>query len=95
MEEGQKGVALDSCTATHCDIDHGQVIPVLNVTLLVIPDRGAQGDLKVLHLRLQHLLSSCPNRRLVRFQRYLPRMNRVCLEVALAFCIYDSVMDMF
>lgn len=25
----------------------------------------------------------------------LPRMNRVCLEVALAFCIYDSVMDMF
>merc|ERR1712055_767025 len=25
----------------------------------------------------------------------LPRMNRVCLEVALAFCIYDTVMDMF
>jgi len=25
----------------------------------------------------------------------LPRMNAVCLEVALAFCIYDSVMDMF
>ena len=25
----------------------------------------------------------------------LPRMNRVCLEVALAFCIYDSVMDIF
>jgi len=25
----------------------------------------------------------------------LPRMNRVCLEVALAFCIYDTVMDIF
>ena len=25
----------------------------------------------------------------------LPRMNRVCLEVALAFCIYDTVMDVF
>jgi len=25
----------------------------------------------------------------------MPRMNRVCLEVALAFCIYDSVMDLF
>jgi len=25
----------------------------------------------------------------------LPRMNAVCLEVALAFCIYDTVMDIF
>jgi len=25
----------------------------------------------------------------------LPRMNRVCLEVGLAFCIYDTVMDIF
>jgi len=25
----------------------------------------------------------------------LPRMNRVCLEVGLAFLIYDSVMDVF
>jgi len=25
----------------------------------------------------------------------LPRMNRVCLEVGLAFCIYDTVMDVF
>jgi len=29
------------------------------------------------------------------YKGFLPRMNRVCLEVALAFCIYDTVMDMF
>ena len=29
------------------------------------------------------------------YRGVMPRMNRVCLEVALAFCIYDTVMDVF
>jgi len=29
------------------------------------------------------------------YKGVMPRMNRVCLEVALAFCIYDTVMDVF
>ena len=71
MEEGQKGVALDSCTATHCDICHGQVIPVQNVKVLFIPDRGEQGDLKVYHLQLRHLSPSCYNSRLaIRLYRH-------------------------
>ena len=29
------------------------------------------------------------------YKGVLPRMNRVCLEVGLAFCIFDTVMDVF
>ena len=100
---------MDTLRKWYTGGDHGKSVPKPLVAVFGAIAGGCSvlgnTPLDVVKTRMQSgsysSISECARQLALRegvrgfYRGCLPRMNRVCLEVALAFCIYDTVMEIF